>query len=78
MKQLIFSNWNLVRLARLLMGIAILVQAALLADVLFIVLGILFTALPVFNIGCGCNNSCYTAPPKKQTNEKEITYEEVG
>lgn len=78
MKQLIFSNWNLVRFARLLMGIAILVQAALLADVLFIVLGILFTTLPVFNIGCGCSNSCYTTPSKKQTSEKEITYEEVG
>lgn len=77
MKQIIFSNWNFMRFLRLGLGIAVLVQAFLARDVLFAVLGILFTAMPVFNLGCGGTNGCYVPPQKKPSSAKDITYEEV-
>ena len=77
MKQTILSNWTLIRFLRLGMGIAILVQAIIAKDVLFTFAGILFTAMPVFNVGC-CGTAGCAAPPKKdQGTLKEITYEEV-
>lgn len=77
MKQTIFTNWNFMRFFRLGLGIAVLVQASLAGDALFFVLGIFFTAMPVFNIGCGGTNGCYVTPKKKSAEEKDITYEEV-
>ena len=66
------------RFLRLGIGIAILVQAIIAKDVLFTFAGILFTAMPVFNVGC-CGTAGCAAPPKKdQDTLKEITYEEVA
>ena len=77
MKQTILSNWTLMRFLRLAIGIAILVQAVIAKDILFAFAGILFTALPVFNVGCCGINRCYT-PAKKTTDAtKDTTYEEV-
>ena len=77
MKQVILSNWTLMRFLRLGIGIAILVQAVIAKDTLFAFAGILFTALPVFNVCCCGTNRCYT-PAKKTTDaKKDITYEEV-
>ena len=77
MKQTIFSNWNFMRFLRLGLGLAVLVQAVIAKDVLFALLGLGFTAMPVFNIGCCGTNGCYVPPAKKEENTKEITYEEV-
>ncbi len=77
MKQTILSNWTLMRLLRLGMGIAILVQAVITKDMLFAFAGIIFTVMPVFNIGCCGTAGCAAPPPKKQETAKEITYEEV-
>lgn len=74
----IISNWNFMRMLRLLAGIGITVQAMMLRDVLFALAGLLFTGMALFNIGCcgvdGCN-----APEKNGTRSsaKEISYEEV-
>ena len=77
MKQVILSNWTLMRFLRLGIGIAILVQAVIAKDILFALAGLLFTAMPVFNAGCCGTNRCYT-PAKKTTDaKKDITYEEV-
>ncbi len=77
MKQTIFSNWTLMRFLRLGMGVAILVQAVMAKDLLFAFAGIIFTAMPVFNIGC-CGTAGCAAPPKKEpVTTKDITYEEV-
>lgn len=77
MKKTILSNWTFMRFFRLGLGIAILVQALIVKDILFAFAGVLFTAMPVFNIGC-CGNAGCTAPLKKdQDTKKEITYEEV-
>lgn len=65
------------RFFRLVLALAVLVQAVITKDVLFALLGLGFTALPVFNVGCCGSGRCYV-PPKKDTNDtKDIVYEEV-
>jgi hypothetical protein len=78
MKQTLLSNWNFMRVIRLVLGIFIMVQAVVVKDWTMGLLGIFFTALPVLNIGCCGAGGCAT-PPKKNaaTNTKDITYEEV-
>ena len=77
MKKTILSNWTSMRFFRLGLGIAILVQAVITKDLLFAFAGILFTAMPVFNVGC-CGTAGCAAPLKKnQKATKDITYEEV-
>ena len=58
-------------------GLAILVQAVYARDVMFAFLGILFTAMPLFNVGCCGTNGCYVPPQKKSESVKDISYEEV-
>lgn len=77
MKQTIFTNWNFMRFLRLGLGFAVLVQAAMAKDVTFVILGLLFTSMPVFNIGCCGANGCYVPQTKKEENTKDISYEEV-
>ena len=77
MKRTILANWTLMRFLRLAMGIAILVQAVIAKDMLFALAGIVFTAMPVFNVGC-CGTAGCAAPPKRnQDTTKDIIYEEV-
>lgn len=77
MKQIILSNWTLMRFLRLVMGIAILVQAVIAKDILFAFAGIVFTAMPVFNIGSCGTAGCATPGKKTQDTTKNIIYEEV-
>jgi len=78
MKQTILSNWNFIRVLRLAMGIAIIVQAVMVKDLLFGLAGILFTGMAVFNAGCCGTGGCYAPPKKNIEPAKEITYEEVA
>ena len=77
MKQTILSNWTFIRFLRLGMGIAIMAQAIIAKDILFSFLGLIFTAMPVFNIGCCGTQERYVPADKNQDKAKEITYEEV-
>ena len=77
MKAVIFTNWTLSRLLRLIIGIAILVQAFISKDILFGVAGVLFTSMALFNLGCCGTGACSTPSKKKDENLKDITYEEV-
>ena len=52
MKDLIFKNWNVIRFVRLGIGLFILVQAIIAADILFGVAGVLFAGMAIFNAGC--------------------------
>lgn len=74
---MIFTNWNFIRLLRLGAGIAILIQAVIARDNLFALMGLIFTAMPVFNIGCCGTQGCYVPSGKRQDKSKEINYEEV-
>ena len=65
------------RFLRLGLGLAVLVQAVIAKDALFALLGLGFTAMPVFKVGCCGPGGCYV-PPKKNANvTKDIVYEEV-
>jgi hypothetical protein len=66
------------RFVRLVLGIAIIVQAVMAKDWTMGILGTLFTGMPVFNIGCCGLGGCATPPVKNNTeHKKDITYEEV-
>jgi hypothetical protein len=77
MKQAIFNNWNFLRVFRLGIGIAILIQAFMAKDVMFGIIGLLFTSMPIFNIGCCGTGTCYTPVKKMEETTKDIVYEEV-
>lgn len=77
MKQTIFTNWTFMRFLRLGLGLAILVQAVIAKDWLFALLGLAFTAMPVFNVGCCGNSGCNLPANKQHDNKKDIHYEEV-
>ena len=78
MKQAIFSNWNFMRFLRLALGIFIIAQSVFAKDWTMGILGILFTLMPVFNIGCCGMGGCAAAAPKiNAETTKDITYEEV-
>lgn len=77
MKKAIFTNWTFIRFLRLGMGIAIIVQALIAKDLVFGFLGLLLTAMPLFNIGCCGTQGCYVPPVKNRDNANDITYEEV-
>ena len=77
MKQTILSNWNFMRFLRLVLGMAIIVQATLESNWAMAVLGLLFTAMPVFNIGCCGTAGCDTPVKKSSETTKDIRYEEV-
>ena len=77
MKQRIWNDWNFMRFVRLGLGIAILVQAIATGNWGLVVFGLLFTALPVLNIGCCGTAGCATPVKKNSDTTKAISYEEV-
>ncbi len=77
MKQLVFTNWTFFRVLRLLIGIAIIIQAVMAKDTLFGFAGLLFTVMAIFNAGCCGAGGCDTTISKNPKPIKDITYEEV-
>ncbi|MBS4043045.1 MAG: hypothetical protein KGZ59_04460 [Chitinophagaceae bacterium] len=77
MKNQILSNWNFMRVLRLIFGIIILIQSIITKQYTFSIIGLLFSLLAVFNVSC-CGTSCSTN--FKQTNNKseDLVYEEVS
>lgn len=75
MKQWI-KSWNLMRLLRLAMAIAIIYQGIELEQWLFVVIGGLFALMPLMNIGCCGNHGCAIPLPKSKQNKK-TTYIEL-
>ncbi|UEG50126.1 hypothetical protein LK994_01380 [Ferruginibacter lapsinanis] len=65
------------RLIRLIMGIAILVQSMIARDIVFGIAGLVFTGMAVFNIGCCGTAGCSTTSKRSEENKKDVTYEEV-
>jgi hypothetical protein len=77
MKQAILTNWSFFRVLRLVLGVVILGQAFYAKDVSIGLLGLLFTLMPVFNIGCCGAGGCYVPSKEVAGEPKDITYEEV-
>ena len=77
MKRNVFDNWNFMRFVRLGLGVAIIVQSVLVKDWAMGILGVLFTGMSVFNIGCCGIGGCATPVNKNTKPVKDISYEEV-
>ncbi|MCY7422031.1 MAG: hypothetical protein LH478_09870 [Chitinophagaceae bacterium] len=72
----LLEGWNLMRLLRLVLGVAILVQGIVGSDVMTIILGTAFVGMALANVGCCGANGC-AVNYRKNLNEKEISYEEL-
>lgn len=69
-------GWNFMRIFRLVLGAAIVVQGVIAKDVLTIILGSIFGGMALANIGCCRTNGCAIKPmPGDKT--KTINYEEL-
>lgn len=70
------GKWTLVRFLRLIVGMAVLVQAFLQEDLLFGMAGGMLILLALFNVGCCGTGSCKVDLQKREI-PGTITYEEL-
>lgn len=75
------KGWNFMRLLRLAIGIFIIVQGIMMGEWMLAVLGVLFSIMPVLNVGCGgvagsCNRP-FSQSYKTNRLSEDISYEEV-
>lgn len=72
-----FKNWSFIRLLRLSMGIFVMVQGVKSEQWLFVILGGLFSLMPLLNIGCCRTSGCNTTVSQSNKKMEDITYEEI-
>ena len=72
----ILQGWNFMRILRLGLGIAILVQGIVAKETMTMVLGVIFGGMALANIGCCGTSGC--AINNRSTNKTQtIDYEEL-
>lgn len=71
----LLKSWDISRLLRLAIGIAVAVQGILVTDWMLIILGGLFSLMALMNIGCGVNGNCSQRYTSKD--REDFTYKEV-
>lgn len=78
MWQNILQNWNLSRWIRLALGIIILIQAVVAADVMVGVMGAMLIVMPLLNVGC-CSTAGYCSTGKSGSGKdlSQTEFEEV-
>lgn len=76
MKNQLFNHWNIFRVLRLILGIVIIIQSFYTRNYTFGIIGLLFSLMSVFNVGC-CGTTCSTTNFSKSNEPEDITYEEV-
>lgn len=67
----ITQGWNFGRVLRLVLGIAVLVQGAMVTDVTSIILGLIVSGTAVANIGCCGPAGCGVRTSRSQTSMRE-------
>jgi len=73
-----FRGWNVIRIIRLLLGVAIIAQSIGSGQWGLMIAGVLFALMPIFNIGCCAGGNCNTIVRKAQhTGNSDIIYEEI-
>lgn len=65
MNNIIFKNWSLIRAVRLLIGLALLYQAALSGSFMLVGLAVMLCILPIINAGCA--PAACASPNKKRS-----------
>ena len=73
----LFTNWNLLRFIRLVLGVMIGMQAIATADWLAGMIAGVFLFQVVTNTGCCGINGCNTSYQTKAVSEKEVEFIEV-
>jgi hypothetical protein len=73
----VLKNWNLLRVIRLVFGVYVLIQGVYTRDMSYLLIGGLFTLMPVLNIGCCSTSGCATPNRKNEITTEDISYEEV-
>lgn len=73
----LFRNWNIMRIFRLVLGLAIVGQGIQNMDWTLIIIGGLLTLMPVFNYGCCSTGRCNLPMPNKKQKPDEVRFEEV-
>jgi hypothetical protein len=74
----LLTNWNAMRLLRLVLGIIVIVQGVNNTEVLYLVLGGMLVFMALANVGCCGTTGCAVNTRKtKAIEEKEVVYEEV-
>lgn len=71
------KQWNFMRLLRLVIGIAILIQGIQTGEWIWIAAGAVFSLMPLLNIGCCGTTTCAPTRSKPGRSEETISYEEV-
>lgn len=71
------KTWDLMRVLRLALGIFIIVQSVITKDWLFVGAGVLFSLMPIMNIGCCGASGCNTPVRKSNRKIEEVNYEEI-
>lgn len=74
-----FKNWDFIRVIRLILGILMIIQGVHTDDLMFISLGLLFSLMSVFNIGCCTSGKCQIAVRKNTEDNtmENITFKEI-
>jgi hypothetical protein len=71
------KGWHFFRILRLILGCIIIGQAFIVKDIMFGILGLLFSLMAIFDInGCGVG-ACSISQQRKNSNTTDIKYEEI-
>lgn len=73
----IVKSWNFIRVIRLAMGIFLVVEAVKSGMWFLVFVGVIFVAMPLFDIGCCAAGNC--SVPKRDFGKTvdEVEYEEL-
>jgi len=71
------SNWNFMRIIRLILGLIVIGQSIVMKDVLFGIAGAVFLFMALFNQGCCSTGTCAPVVKNRQNKKEETSYEEV-
>lgn len=78
-KRVINTHWNFLRIVRLVLVVAAMVQGITKAEYVLVLAGGLVAIMALFNIGCCGISGCVVPQKQKHPSKKEnITYEEVA
>ena len=69
MKRIILTNWNIMRILRLIFGVVALVQGIMQSESLLMVAGVFILSTAIFNVGC-CGAAGCSVPQKMNKNQE--------
>lgn len=79
LRNLLFTNWSLVRWIRLAIGLAFLYQAIAVTSLLFAIFSVFFLVQAIANTGCCLAPAC-SAPVREnhaKNKDVQVQYEEI-